>query len=75
MFGFGPATRIYLAAGVTGIRNYALYIDMRTLINTGVVSLGSACSARHEGFRFTLHNVAFLGPPSVGQREDLHGHF
>lgn len=48
MFGLGPATRIYLAAGVTDMRNYALYIDMRTLINTGAVSLGSACS---EGTR------------------------
>jgi hypothetical protein len=75
VFGLGPATRIYLAAGVTDMRNYAPSIDMRTLIDTGTVSLGSSCSARHERFGFTLHNVAFLGPPSVDQREDLHGHF
>jgi hypothetical protein len=75
VFGLGPATRIYLAAGVTDMRNYAPSIDMRILVGTGTESLGSACSARRERFGFTLHNVAFLGPPSVDQREDLHGHF
>ena len=30
MFGVGPATRIYLAAGATDMRNYAPSIDMRS---------------------------------------------
>ena len=28
MFGVGPATRIYLAAGTTDMRNYVPFIDM-----------------------------------------------
>ena len=30
MFGIGPATRIYLAAGTTDMRNYVPFIFMRS---------------------------------------------
>jgi hypothetical protein len=30
VFGVGAATRIYLAPGATDMRNYALFIDMRS---------------------------------------------
>jgi transposase len=50
VFGLGPATRIYLAAGVTDIRNYAPSIDI-----CGVIDPQLLAPVQHRGAQAQAH--------------------
>lgn len=53
MFGWGPATKVYLCAGATDMRNYVPFIDMWSC---------AVPSAELAGFsrRWTAHNKSYF---------------
>jgi len=53
MFGWGPATKVYLCAGATDMRNYVPFIFMRSC------AVPSADLARFPR-RWTAHNASYL---------------